>query len=161
MKVTARCLLYNPCDEHFQIIVDMMKHFCSAKHFAYKRLQENRSNEDFKIHYLDSLVSKKYNLNSRQSKDAIEQARQTLVSQEQLLSLRIKEYEGKVEGILIKFDKGFKLEQRQGLIFKLDKRLRKLCMYLSHKKNGTLPSVIFGGKDNFYKRCKGLISKEE
>lgn len=161
MKVTSRCLLYNPSIEHFQIIVDMMEHFCPAKHYAYKRLEENRFNVEFKIHNLDNLISKKYSLNSRQSKDAIEQARQTLISQEKLLELSIAEYEGKVEAILKKFDKGVKPEKRQGLIFKLDKRLRKLCTYLDYKRNNTLPSVIFGSKENFFKRCKGLISKEE
>ncbi|MGH4137937.1 hypothetical protein [Clostridium sp.] len=108
-----------------------------------------------------NIISKKYSLNSRQSKDAIEQARQTLISQEKLLELRITEYEGKVGAILKKFDKGVKKEKRQGLISKLDKRLRKLCTYLDYKRSNTLPKVIFGGKDNFYKRCKDLISKEE
>ncbi|MGV8981716.1 IS200/IS605 family accessory protein TnpB-related protein [Clostridium sp.] len=161
MKVTSRCLLYNPSVEHFQIIVDMMEHFCPAKHYAYKRLEENRFNKEFKIHNLDGIISQKYSLNSRQSKDAIEQARQTMISQEKLLELRITEYEGKVEAILKKFDKVVKTEKRQGLVFKLDKRLRKLCTYLDYKRNNTLPSVIFAGKENFYKRCKGLISKEE
>ena len=161
MKVTSRCLLYNLSNEHFEIIKDMMKHFCRAKHFAYRRLEENRFNSEFRIHNLDKIASEKYTLNSRQAKDAVEQARQTLVSEEQLLDLRIEEYEGKVEAILKIFDKGFKPEQRNGLISKLDKRLRILCAYLNHKRNNTLPSVIFGGKENFYKRCKVTISKEE
>jgi IS605 OrfB family transposase len=161
MKVTSRCLLYNLSVEHFQIIVDMMEHFCPAKHYAYKRLEENRFNAEFKIHNLDSIISQKYGLNSRQSKDAIEQARQTLISQEKLLDLSITEYEGKVEAILKKIDKGVKAEKRQSIIFKLDKRLRKLCTYLDYKINNTLPSVIFGGKENFYNRAKGLVSKEE
>jgi IS605 OrfB family transposase len=161
MKVTSRCLLYNLSIEHYQIVVDMMDHFCPAKHYAYKRLEENRFNAKFKIHNLDSIISQKYSLNSRQSKDAIEQARQTLVSQEKLLDLNIIEYEGKVEAILKKFDKGVKMEKRHVLISKLDKRLRTLCTYLDYKRNNMLPSIIFGSKENFYKRCKGLISKEE
>ena len=161
MKATLRCLLYNPSNDDFDLVIDMMKHFCPAKHFVYKRLEENMSNKDFKIHSLDGIVAQKYNLNSRQSKDAIEQSRQTIMSQILLLDLRITEYEGKVEKLLKKFDKGVKLEQRPGLISKLDKRLRKLCSYLIHKKNNTLPSVIFGGKENFCKRSKGKITKEE
>ncbi|MHC1682402.1 MAG: IS200/IS605 family accessory protein TnpB-related protein [Clostridiaceae bacterium] len=161
MKVTVRCLLYNPSEEHYKIIVDMMKHFCDAKHYAYKRLEENRHTKGFKVNALDNSVSKKYKLNIRQAKDAIEQARQTLVSQEELLQLRIEELQGKVENILKKFDKGVKTNKRVGLISKLDKRLRKLCKYLNHKANGTLPSIIFGGNENFYKRCRGTISKEE
>lgn len=161
MKVTVRCLLYNPNSEHYKIIVDMMKQFCSAKHYAYKRLEENMNDKDFKVQSLDSVVSDKYKLNTRQSKDAIEQARQTLVSQQELVDLRIEEFQGKVEKLLKKFDKGVKPRQRTGLISKLDKRLRRLCIYLNHKSNNTLPSVIFGGKENFYKRCKVTISKEE
>ncbi|MBU3071807.1 transposase [Clostridium estertheticum] len=161
MKATLRCLLYNPSNEDLDLISDMMNHFCKAKHFAYKRLEENRFTEGFKIHELSKIVSENYGLNSRQSKDAVEQARQTMISQVQLLNLRITEYEGKVEKLLKKFDKGVKLEQRHGLITKLDKRLRKLCTYLTYKTNNTLPSVIFGGKENFYKRCRGTISKED
>ncbi|WAG63982.1 transposase [Clostridium estertheticum] len=161
MKATLRCLLYNPSNEDFDLISDMMNHFCKAKHFAYKRLEENRFTEGFKIHELSKIVSENYGLNSRQSKDAVEQARQTMISQVQLLNLRITECEGKVEKLLKKIDKGVKLEQRHGLMTKLDKRLRKLCTYLAHKTNNTLPSVIFGGKENFYKRCKGTISKED
>jgi len=161
MKVTSRCLLYNPTNEVFKTIIDMMKKFCSAKHYAYKRFEENMSNKEFRISNLDKTVAEKYTLNSRQAKDVVEQARQTLVSQKELLPLRITEYEGKVEAILKKFDKSVKLEQRPGLISKLDKRLRKLCMYLKHERDNTLPSIIFGGKENFYKRCKGTITKEE
>jgi len=161
MKLTSRCLLFNISDEHFQIVTNMMEHFCPAKHFAYKRIEENISNDEFKIHNLDTIVSEKYNLNSRQAKDSIEQARQTIISQVKLLDLRIAEYEGKVESLLKVFKKGVTPKQRNGLISKLDKRLRKLCGYLNHKKNGTLPSVIFGSKENFYKRCKNQITKEE
>lgn len=67
MKITSTCLLYNPSVEHFQLIVDIMGHFCRAKHYAYKRLEENRFNAEFKIHNLDKIVSEKYSLNSRQS----------------------------------------------------------------------------------------------
>jgi len=84
MKLTSRCLLFNISDEHFQIVTNMMRHFCPAKHFAYKRLEENISNNEFKIHNLDASVSKLYNLNSRQAKDSIEQARQTIISQVKL-----------------------------------------------------------------------------
>ncbi|MGH4138588.1 hypothetical protein [Clostridium sp.] len=56
MKVTSRCLLCNLSVEHFQIIVDMMEHFCPAKHYAYKRLEENRFNAEFKIHTLDNMI---------------------------------------------------------------------------------------------------------
>jgi len=42
----------------------MMKHFCSAKHYAYKRIEENRNNTEFKVQSLDTTVAKKYNLQS-------------------------------------------------------------------------------------------------
>jgi len=161
MKITTPCLLYNPSEEVYSSIIDMMQHFCPAKRYAYKRLEENRGNGKFKAHCLAGTIQQKYKLNSRQAKDAIEQARQMLRSQEELLELHIREYETKVEKLLKKFDNGVKPEQRNGLVSKLDKRLRKLCRLLKHKQDGTLPPVVFGGKDNFYKRCKGSITREE
>lgn len=162
MKVTVKCLLYNPSGLIEKIIIAMMLQFCSAKRFAYNEIVRNMGNPDFKPQHIDSIVSSKYKLNIRQAKDAIEEARQTKVSQSELLDEYIKNYESKIEDILKKLDNmDYSDKRRPGLISKLDKRLRKLGKYINHKANNTLPSVIFGTKDLFYKRCKNLISNEE
>jgi len=145
-----------------EIVDNMMIQFCSAKRYAYKRLLENRDNTEFKPQHLDGIVSKQYNLNIRQAKDAIEQARQIAVSQEELLDHYIENYNNKVESIL-KIFKDKKLSERRKLSLKskLEKRMRKLEYYTKLKCENKLPKVIFGGKKNFYDRCKGKISNEE
>ena len=162
MKATVKCLLFNMNEECNETLSKMMLQFSSAMRFAYNEIVRNMNNPDFKPQYLDKIVSQKYNLNIRQSKDAIEVARQTKQSQLELLDSYIEDLEHKIEVILKRLDnKDLESKKRQVLISKLDKRLRKLSIYLKHKAFGTLPKVIFGGKENFYKRCKNLISKEE
>lgn len=48
-----------------------------------------------------------------------------------------------------------------GLLKKLEKRQRKLSYYKDFIDTNTIPPVVFGTKEMFIKRCKGLISKEE
>ncbi|WP_454054044.1 hypothetical protein [Clostridium sp. Marseille-Q7071] len=77
MKITMKAILVNETNNQKQIIDNMMLVFCTAIMFSFKRLLEN----NIKINELEKIVSKKYNLNIRQSKDAIESARQTILSQ--------------------------------------------------------------------------------
>src|SRR5699024_795898 len=44
---------------------------------------------------------------------------------------------------------------------KLDKRKKQEEYYKDHIDNGTIAKVIFGGRNNFIKRCKGQITNEE
>lgn len=162
MKATVKCLLFNVNEECDLMLSKMMLQFSSAMRFAYNEIVRNLNNKDFKPQHLDKLISEKYNLNIRQAKDAIEVARQTKQSQVELLDGYIEDLESKIEVILNKLDnKDLQTQKRDALIRKLDKRLRKLSVYLKHKSFNTLPVVIFGGKENFYKRCKNQISKEE
>lgn len=161
MKLTARCLLFNPSEEHRKIIHHMMSCFCHAKWFAYKRFEENLCNNTFRAQMLDNLVSQKYGLNIRQSKDAIEQARQTIVAQQKLLKQHIEEYAGKVASAERKLKSCKNKASLPGLGSRLEKRQRKLAFYRNHEANHTLPPVLFGGRDNFLHRSRGKISKEE
>ncbi len=60
-------------------------------------------------------------------------------------------------------DKTIKLtdKKRNALTIKLDKRKRKQEGLKRHIDNGTIPSIIFGTKRMFYKKCKGTITNEE
>ncbi|NRS83763.1 putative transposase [Clostridium tetanomorphum] len=76
MKITMKAILINETDEQRNIIDNIMLVFCTAIRYSFKRLLEN----NIKIGELEKIVSKKYNLNIRQSKDAVESARQTILS---------------------------------------------------------------------------------
>ena len=77
-----------------------MQAFCSAIRYSYKRLLQGQ-----KILDIEKQVQLKYSLNSRYSKDAVEQARQIVLSQRELLIVQRDNWQSKVkqaEAALIK-----------------------------------------------------------
>lgn len=157
MKITVKAMLINVADEHKQIINNLMTVFCSAIRFSFKRLLEG-----MKVGDLEKLISGKYKLNIRQSKDAVEGARQTIVSQKELVKVNYKNYANKVKSIekQLEHDK-LSDKKRKALFSKLDKRKRNQEYWRNFIDTDTIPPVVFGSKEMFLRRCKGLISKEE
>lgn len=80
MKITVRGLLINIPKGHEFEINRLMTVFSSAKRYGFKRLLEGK----FKKGQIEKDISRKYGLNIRQSKDALESARQTIESQKKL-----------------------------------------------------------------------------
>lgn len=150
MKITMKAILVNETNNQKQIIDNMMLVFCTAIRFSFKRL-------------LEKIVSKKYNLNIRQSKDAIESARQTILSKKELIKMNYEDYSNKCKAIekILKSKKKISEKKKNALLKKLDKRQRKANYSKNSIDTNTIPSVTFGTKEMFIRRCKGLISKEE
>jgi IS605 OrfB family transposase len=137
----------------------MMLVFCSAIRYSFKRQLEG-----IKISELEKIVSDKYNLNIRQAKDAVESARQTIQSQKELIKMNYEDYSKKVkavEKILNDKDKKLSEKKRNALLSKLAKRQRKLNYWKNFIDTNTIPSVTFGTKEMFLRRCKDLISNKE
>lgn len=159
MKITIKAILVNETQEHKNIIDNMMLVFSTAIRYSFKRLLENK-----KISELEKEVARKYNLNIRQAKDAVESARQTIQSQKELIKTNYEDYDKKVKAIeKVLNDKTKKLsdKKKNALLSKLDKRQRKLEYWKTFSDTNTIPPVIFGTKEMFLRRCKGLISNEE
>ncbi len=159
MKVTMQALLINMDEENINIINKLMLVFCSAVRYSFKRLLEGK-----KVGDIEKNIAFKYGLNIRQSKDAVENARQTIVSQKELLKLNYDSCEKKANAILSILNDKKKIisaKKKNSLFKKLDKRQRKLQYFKSFIDANTIPSVTFGKKEMFIKRCKGLISREE
>lgn len=159
MKITIKAVLINIAEEHKSIIDNMMAVFCSAVRYSFKRILENR-----KIGDIEKDVAHKYRLNIRQSKDAVENARQTIASQKELIKVSYENYLRKITAIKKILDddkKKLSDKKRKTLVSKLEKRQRRLNFYKNFIDNNNIPPVIFGTKEMFIKRCKGLISKEE
>lgn len=159
MKVTIRAMLININEENIDTIDNLMTVFCSAVRYSFKRLMEN-----MKKGYIEKAVSQKYGLNIRQSKDAVENARQTISSQKELVKSNYENYLKKVtaiEKLLNDKKKNLSDKKKKALIKKLEKRQRKLKYYKGFIDSNTIPPVVFGTKEMFIKRCKGLISREE
>ena len=125
VKITIQAVLFNVSDEYKETLNNMMLTFCTAIRYSFKRLLEGQ-----KIGDLEKDVAFKYKLNIRQAKDAVESARQTIQSQNELLKLNYNNYNKKAKRI----EKELKNEnlsetKRNALIKKLEKRKRKLDYY--------------------------------
>lgn len=159
MKIAMKAILINETYEQKQVIDNIMLAFCTAIRYAFKRLLEST-----KIKDLEKDAARKYNLNIRQAKDAVESARQTIQSQKELIKMNYDNYSKKVkviEKILKDKDKKLSDKKKNALLNKLAKRQRKLENLDNFIVTGTIPSVIFGTKEMFLRRCKGLITNKE
>ncbi|MEQ8156785.1 MAG: IS200/IS605 family accessory protein TnpB-related protein [Clostridiaceae bacterium] len=159
MKITIKAILINVPEEKIKIIDNLMTVFCSAVRYSFKRILDN-----MRIGDIEKDIAHKYGLNIRQSKDAAENARQTIASQKELIKMNYGNYLKKaaaIENILNNTNKKLSDKKRNALIKKLEKRQRKLNYYKSFIDSNTIPPVTFGTKEMFIKRCKGLISREQ
>lgn len=154
-----KAILINETEEQKQILDNMMLVFCTAIRYSFKRLLE----KDVKVGELEKDVSRKYNLNIRQAKDAVEAARQTILSQKELVKMNYENYCNKIKAIekLLNGNKKISDKKRNALRSKLEKRQRKANYFKFFIDTNTIPPVIFGTKEMFIRRCKGLISNEE
>lgn len=157
MKITIKAILINETKGQKGIIDNMMVVFCTAIRYSFKRLLEGKQIKD-----LEKEVSQKYNLNIRQSKDAVENARQIISSQKELVKLNYSNYYKKLTAIERQLNNpNISEKKRNGLLRKLEKRQRKLDYYKSFLDTNTIPPVIFGTKKMFIKKCKGQITNKE
>jgi IS605 OrfB family transposase len=171
MKTTIKAQLINVLQEQIEIISHMMLVWCSAMRYAFNQIQRGVPKGD-----LEKEIAGKYNLNIRQSKDAVEEARQTIAGQSELVKMyhkdwskKVKQVENEIKAIDKKLNnKKIKPEeveklgfQREGKVKKLEKRQKKLKVWQNHIDNSTIPKVIFGTKQLFYKKCANEISNQE
>ncbi|MCT8975956.1 IS200/IS605 family accessory protein TnpB-related protein [Clostridium sp. CX1] len=158
MKITIKALLINETSEQTQVIDNMMLVFSTATRYSFKRILEGK-----KIGALEKDVASKFNVNIRQAKDAVESARQTIASQKELLKMNYENYVKKIaniQNVLKDKKKNLSEKKRIALLKKLDKRQRKANYFKEFINTNSIPSVVFGTKQMFLKRCRGLISNE-
>ena len=154
-----KAILVDMSDVHQQTLDDLMLVFCTAIRYSFNRLLD-----EWKVSELGKIVASKYKLNIRQAKDAVESARQTIQSQHELVKTNYDDYSVKVKAIeklLSDKKKKLSVRKRKSLTFKLEKRIRKMQYFEKFITTHTIPPVIFGTKEMFLRRCKGLISNAE
>ena len=157
MKTTVMGMLINVSDEVDSKLTEMMTVFCTAIRFSFNRLLEGT-----KIGELEKTVSGKFKLNIRQAKDAVEEARQLIVSQKELVKRNYSNYTNKVSKLeAILTTKELPDKKRKPLLSKLDKRKRKQAYYKDFIDTDAIPPVTFGTKELFIRRCKGLITQQQ
>lgn len=171
-KITALGELYNLKTTEKEEIDRIMFNFSRAIFFAYNRLTKGAKIDEKKpvssentyeptIGDIEKMLQREFNLNSREAKDAVEEARQIKKSQDELITQYISDLKHKIRVIDNKLRKNISDDYRNSLISKREKRQKKLDFYENHKKNKTVPSVIFGGKDLSKKRSNGEISRKD
>ena len=156
MKTTVRGMLVNISDKNKEIVDDLMIKFSSAMRYAFNRRIEKMAKKK-----LEPELMGKYGLNRRQAKDAVYKADNIIKSQHKLMKLYYNNYKKKVKAAKKSLVKARSDRRISNLLKKLEKRQRKRDFYKEHIDNKTFPPVIFGGKDNFKKRCNNKISNAE
>ena len=157
MKITVKAFLPEVDEYANQAISDLMNEFCGAVRYSFKRLLELE-----KIGNIEKSAAANYGLNIRQAKDAVEDARQIIASQREILKLNYENATKKVKALEKILEQDNLTERKQkALTKKLDKRKKRQAYYAKFIDSGTIPPVVFGTKALFIKRCKGQITHEE
>ena len=137
-----------------------MVKFSSAIRYAFNR-RKPAAYKPMNKGDLEKNIQKKYELNSRYAKDAVNKADSIISSQKELVKQYHKEYQDKIKQVEDALNKAKSSQKLHALKSKLEKYKNKLSKYEKHLKNNTIPKVIFGGKANFIARCQGEITNQE
>ncbi|WP_260440565.1 IS200/IS605 family accessory protein TnpB-related protein [Parageobacillus thermoglucosidasius] len=145
---------------------ELMRIFGSAKRYAFNRLLEGRNAKDIIQH-----LPHQFRLNKRFAEDAVLLAQSLISSQRELLPIRLEDVQAKIEKTekkIHEYQHGRKTSKKvdlptclAGLQRQLEKLKSKENELKHHLDQGTIPRVVFGGKQKFYKRLKGNITNEE
>ncbi|HUW64915.1 MAG TPA: hypothetical protein VMW83_09515 [Spirochaetia bacterium] len=135
---------------------DLMGRYCAAVRWAFNRLLEGIATQDIRLR-----VQGNFNLNSRQSNDAVFDGQAVISSQKELLKLNYENARKKVEFTRKRLEKAKSPEKRARLEKRLEKEERKLARWRKYIEAGTIPKVVFGTKKLFIERCKGNVTREQ
>jgi IS605 OrfB family transposase len=168
VKITRTALLEisENHTEDLEQLNRLMAVFCSALRYSFNRLVEGEKEAE-----LRKIVQELFHLNKRYAEDAVMQAKAVISSQEELLPIRLEGVQAKIqktERKMSDYQTGKKTPKKvtvktclEGLHARLTKLKEKESILLKHQQEGSMPSVIFGKKENFYKRLKGKITNKE
>lgn len=133
-----------------------MKRYCAAVRWSFKRLLEGKGTQETRL-----AAQSKFSLNSRQANDAVHDAQATITSQKELVKLNHANAAKKVDFSRKRLDKAKSPKKTANLQRRLEKEQRKLSRWKKQLDEGTIPTVVFGGKKLFLERCKGKITREQ
>ena len=166
MKTVRILKMINPTPEIRSNLDALMQKFSSAKRYAFNRLLEGYEPND-----LNKTIPVMFRLNKRYAEDAIMLAKGIIESQKKLLPLHLEDARAKIVKTQKKikaYETGKKRPKKcdlstclTGLNNRLNKLLAKEQVLQDHIEKDTIPSVIFGGKRNFFARMKGKITNEK
>ena len=166
MKTVRVMKIVSHDESQLRSLDELMRVFGSAKRYAFNRLLEGRKAKEIIKH-----VPHQFRLNKRYAEDAVLLVQSLISSQRELLPIRLEDVRAKIEKTEKKVD-NYQHRRKTpknvdlptclgGLNQRLEKLKAKEAELTHHLEQGTIPRVIFGGKENFYKRLKGKITNEE
>jgi len=126
---------------------DEMRLFQCALRTAFKRLLEGKKKGD-----VEKLVASMFNINSRYAKDSVMQAMSIISSQNELVLKQKEEKERCIKELRKKVENINSYEKRESISAKIEQLTEELDVLAQHIAEGTIPKVIFGGRENFEKR---------
>jgi len=156
VKTTVRGIILQLDKEQKSYLDNLMERYCAAVRWSFKRLLDG-----WKVQHTRLAVQGRFNLNSRQSNDAVYEAQSTIKSQHELVKLHYENAKAKVEFTKKRIAKAKSPAKIIKLQKRLDKEQRKLAKWQCYQETNTFPPVVFGGKKLFQKRCKGNITRQE
>jgi IS605 OrfB family transposase len=150
------CGVLHPNAGETERIVAFMRLFQAAKRTSYQAI---RHGEEAK-----SIISKlqsRFIANARWCQWCYDEAMDVIRSQTELIEMYINDLESKLNKSKEKLDTISKVKKRRGIMLRIAKLEEKLAYWQQHKKNGTVPAAVFGGKDNLLALQNGRISKDQ
>ncbi|MBU4267153.1 MAG: hypothetical protein L6243_06675 [Candidatus Altiarchaeales archaeon] len=156
MQLTIRGALPELEKGEQEQIDNLMRVYQSAKRYSFNRLLEEHNMNEVRKDVMD-----KFGLNARYSYPATKDAEGIIKSQKELIKWEIYETKEKLKKSRKKLEKVRAPLKRKGIHARIDKLTTKLNRYEKHREEGTIPKVVFGGRENFIKLQKGELTKEE
>ena len=152
MQVTVRAGLEV---EDWKRLDNLMRVYQSALRFAYNRLLEGKTDNE-----IVKLIRSVFGLNSRYAYSALVEAKEVISSQKRLLKVYVKELDKKIKRARRKLGRIKDPVKRKGVKARIAKLERKRREYERHIAEGTVPKIIFGGRESFEK-LKGGSSRRK
>jgi predicted transposase len=162
--------VWYPSKAQEELLYDHMRRFQIVKRIAYNCLLKSQSRQQIIDHIRQlALLS-----NARYIRSAIEEAKATVQAQQELVNLYCRETAWQVKQAsqsLKKYQQTVNQKQNpltkkqyqklKGLHTRLQKAQSTQVKWQTHRKNKTIPPIVFGGKKNLQLFQQGKISKEE
>ena len=155
MKTTIMGIILELTPEQKHYIDDLMKRYCAAVRWSFKRLLDGWKIQDIRI-----AAQGRFNLNSRQANDAVYDAQSTIKSQHELVKYHYENAKAKVRFTEKRIAEARSPARIANLRKRLNKEQRKPAKWQYYLETNTFPPVVFGGWKLFQERCKGNITKE-
>ncbi|WP_027356212.1 hypothetical protein [Desulfofundulus thermocisternus] len=137
-------------------LVSFMGRFQAAKRSAYQALRRGKEAGE-----IVKALHEKFFPNARWCQWAVEDAKSTIESQQELVKMYVSDLKAKIEKSEEKLERTRDRLHRQGIHARLNKLRARLVYWQGFLERDEVPPAVFGGKKNLLLLQEGKLSKEE